>query len=304
MANSKITILDGGMGRELERRGAPFRQPEWSALAMMEAPEIVKEVHKDFIRSGAQVITTNSYALVPFHIGAERFKSRGRALAAAAGRVARQAVADTGSNTRIAGSIPPLFGSYRADLYQPDRVAEIATPLIEGLAPYVDLWLCETQSLLAEALSVRALIDRLDEQKKPVWISFTLEDEEVVSEPLLRSGEPVVDAVQALAGRDVAALLFNCCQPEVIGAAIRAARDTLAGISGAAMQIGAYGNAFAPQPKDATANEGLDAVRADLTPERYLHWAKQWRQQGATLIGGCCGIGPAHIALLAGKLGG
>jgi len=49
----KISILDGGMGRELAQRGAPFRQPEWSALAMMDAPEIVKEIHKAFIASGA-----------------------------------------------------------------------------------------------------------------------------------------------------------------------------------------------------------------------------------------------------------
>lgn len=72
-----ITILDGGMGRELERIGAPFRQPEWSALALMEAPEMVRRVHEDYIRAGAKVITTNSYALVPFHIGEGRFRARG-----------------------------------------------------------------------------------------------------------------------------------------------------------------------------------------------------------------------------------
>lgn len=58
-----VVILDGGMGRELARRGAPFRQPEWSALALMEAPHTVSEVHEAFIHSGAEVITTNSYAL-------------------------------------------------------------------------------------------------------------------------------------------------------------------------------------------------------------------------------------------------
>ena len=57
---TSFTILDGGMGRELERRGAPFKQPEWSALAMMEAPSIVKAVHQSYINSGSRVITTNS----------------------------------------------------------------------------------------------------------------------------------------------------------------------------------------------------------------------------------------------------
>ena len=302
MSNSRVTILDGGMGRELERRGAPFKQPEWSALALMEAPEIVKEVHKDFIRNGAGVISTNSYALVPFHIGEELFQNRGRALAASAGRIACEAVEETQSNSRIAGSIPPLFGSYRADLYQPRRVAEIATPLLEGLRPYVDLWLCETQSLLAEAISVRLLIDRLDNEKIPVWISFTLEDAEVTREPLLRSGEPVVDAVKAMSALNIEAILFNCCQPEVIGDAIQVTQDTLASLGGYKIQIGAYANAFSPQPKNAMANEGLDEMRVDLTPASYLNWAQQWRQKGATLIGGCCGIGPEHIALLTEKL--
>src|SRR6056300_545344 len=98
MSNGRVTILDGGMGRELERRGAPFKQPEWSALALMEAPAIVKEVHKDFIRNGAEVILTNSYALVPFHLGEEFFRNRGRALAGSAGLIACEAVEEIQSN--------------------------------------------------------------------------------------------------------------------------------------------------------------------------------------------------------------
>ena len=77
-------ILDGGMGRELKRIGAPFRQPEWSALALIEAPERVADVHRAFAVAGARVITTNSYAVVPFHIGADRFAAEGETLAARA----------------------------------------------------------------------------------------------------------------------------------------------------------------------------------------------------------------------------
>lgn len=301
MSNRRIIVLDGGMGRELERRGAPFKQPEWSALAMMDAPEIVKEVHKDFIGSGARVISTNSYALVPFHIGEERFRNHGRALASSSGQIARAAVKDTRSKSLIAGSIPPLFGSYRADLFQPKRVAEIASPLIGGLDPYIDLWLCETQSLIDEAISVMALIDKLDDEKKPVWVSFTLEDAASTSIPSLRSGEPVVDAVKAAFDMGVDAILFNCCQPEVIGDAIQVTREKLASLNALEVEIGAYANAFPPQTKNAKANEGLDEIRADLTPTAYLNWAKQWQQKGASLIGGCCGVGPEHIALLAQK---
>ncbi|WP_020674664.1 homocysteine S-methyltransferase family protein [Geopsychrobacter electrodiphilus] len=299
---TKITILDGGMGRELELRGAPFKQPEWSALAMIEAPETVKEVHKAFIKSGASVITTNSYALVPFHIGEERFKNQGRLLAATAGQVARAAVKETQTNTRVAGSIPPLFGSYRADLYQADRVAEIATPLIEGLGPYVDLWLCETQSLVAEAVRVTSLIRSLDKGTKPIWVSFSLEDAVPTPEPLLRSGESIVSAVKSLSGLEVDAILFNCCQPEVIRGALQVARETLVSAGTPDLELGAYANAFSPQLQTLSANEGLNKIRTDLTPSAYLHWAQQWRDEGATLIGGCCGIGPDHIAMLAEQL--
>ncbi|RUU42317.1 homocysteine S-methyltransferase, partial [Mesorhizobium sp. M6A.T.Ca.TU.002.02.2.1] len=112
-----ITILDGGMGRELERIGAPFRQPEWSALALMEAPEMVRRVHEDYIRAGAKVITTNSYALVPFHIGEGRFRARGAELASLAGRLAREA-ADGTPSVKVAGSLPPIFGSYQPELFK------------------------------------------------------------------------------------------------------------------------------------------------------------------------------------------
>ncbi len=298
----KITILDGGMGRELKQRNAPFKQPEWSALAIMDAPGIVKEIHGDYIASGASVITTNSYALVPFHIGEKRFTDQGKSLADIAGKTAREAVSKTQASIRVAGSIPPLFGSYRADLYQPEQVVDIATPLIEGLRTHVDLWLCETQSLIDEPIRIKSLIDHLDMQNKPFWVSFTLEDSQANTIPRLRSGESVIDAVKAMVDVKVDAILFNCCQPEVMSRAIKATQGQLTSLGAMDIKIGAYANAFSPQPKDAKANEELNQLRTDLTPSSYLNWARQWVQDGATLIGGCCGIGPRHIAVLSKEL--
>ncbi|PIE62254.1 MAG: homocysteine S-methyltransferase [Desulfobacter postgatei] len=302
MATGKVTILDVGIGRELERQGAPFKQPEWSALAMMEAPWVVKMVHKAFIESGASVITANSYALVPFHLGEETFKNQSRVLARIAGKTARAAVDETLPRTRVAGSIPPLFGSYRADLYRPERVVEIATPLIEELSEYIDIWLCETQSLIDEPLRIKSLTDHLDTSGKPFWVSFTLDDLHLNREPMLRSGESVAEAVNAMANAGVNAVLFNCCQPEVISQAIKVTRNQLAQLGRRDIEIGAYANAFPPQSEDAKANEALNEMRTDLTPSSYLNWAQKWIQQGATLIGGCCGIGPEHIAVLSENL--
>lgn len=299
MKQRAMVVLDGGMGRELQRSGAPFRQPEWSALALTEAPEAVVGVHAAFIAAGAQVITSNSYAVVPFHIGEARFAEEGQQLAEVAGQLARRAADASAQPVQVAGSLPPLFGSYRPDLFQPERVAEVLTPLLQGLAPHVDLWLAETQSSIAE---VRAIHAHLPGDGKPFWVSFTLQDEDVDQTPRLRSGEPVAEAIAAVAGLEVAAVLFNCSQPEVIGAAVDVARGVIEA-QGADIAIGAYANAFPPQPKEATANDGLDELREDLDPPGYLAWAQDWRQRGASLVGGCCGIGPEHIAELKRKLG-
>lgn len=294
MANMNLVLLDGGMGRELQRRGAPFRQPEWSALALSEAPEQVEAVHRAYIEAGAQVITSNSYAVVPFHIGEARFAAEGEALAARAGQLARQAVVASGQPVRVAGSLPPLFGSYRPDLFEPARVDEVLQPLIRGLAPHVDLWLAETQSSLAE---VRAIAAELPGDGKPLWLSFTLKDEDVDETPRLRSGEPVAAAAQLAVELGAGALLFNCSQPEVMAAALDTARATFAA-AGVEIPFGAYANAFPPQPEEATANDGLDPLRPDLDPPGYLSFAQDWQARGASLIGGCCGIGPEHIAVL------
>lgn len=288
-------ILDGGMGRELNRMGAPFRQPEWSALALLEGPDFVRRAHAAFIASGADVITTNSYAVVPFHIGEERFRARAEELADLAGRLARQAADESGRQVLVAGSLPPLFGSYRPDLFKPAEAQALLKPLIAGLRPHVDLWLAETQSALAEA---REVAIALKGDSKPLWLSFTLEDAHPDSKrPALRSGESVVEAV-ALAGElGAATLLFNCSQPEVMGHAIDAARAEARRL-GLSIKIGCYANAFPPRTDDEEANGTLSDIRTDLDPQGYLAFARDWQKRGADIIGGCCGIGPEHIAAI------
>jgi S-methylmethionine-dependent homocysteine/selenocysteine methylase len=289
-----FTILDGGMGRELMRAGAPFRQPEWSALALMLAPETVTQAHERFVAAGADVITTNSYALVPFHIGEERFANEGRKLADLAGRLARDAANKAQHKVHVAGSLPPLFGSYRPDLFDAQDAPRVIRPLIDGLSPHVDLWLAETQSSLAEVQFARAA---LKDDRRPFWASFTLDDaNEDLSRPKLRSGECVAMAVGAVLDLGIDAILFNCSQPEVMAGAVDAAQAARAARN-VPVKIGIYANAFPPQREEA-ANEGLSDIRADLTPENYARFAQDWIKLGADIVGGCCGIGPEHIAAL------
>jgi len=292
--NSTFTVLDGGMGRELHRMGAPFKQPEWSALALMLAPETVAQAHRRFVEAGAEVITTNSYALVPFHVGEAKFEAEGRTLADLAGRMARKAVEGARHPVQVAGSLPPLFGSYRPDLFDEAKAPAIIRPLIDGLSPHVDLWLAETQSSLAEARFARTA---LTGDRRPFWVSFTLDDDNAdPARPKLRSGECVAAAVTAILELGADAVLFNCSQPEIMEGAVDAAR-AVREAHGFKARIGIYANAFPPQ-RDEAANEGLSDIRADLTPARYARFAKAWVQHGADIVGGCCGIGPEHIAAL------
>ncbi|MTD26904.1 homocysteine S-methyltransferase family protein [Erwinia sorbitola] len=292
-----IKILDGGMGRELARIGAPFRQPEWSALALYEAPQRVREVHDSYVAAGAGTITTNSYAVVPFHIGDARFSADGQRLAALAGELARDAANAAAHPVQVAGSLPPALGSYRPDLFEASRALDIHRVLVAAQSPYVDIWLGETISSIAEA---EAIHQALSGHSQPLWLSFSLHDdpEQPKTASTLRSGESVSAAVTRAVELGAENILFNCSHPEVMLSAVQQAVATLQRL-GSAAGVGVYANAFEHGSNGGGANEGLSGLRKDTHPEGYLHWAQEWVAAGATLVGGCCGIGPEHIQRLA-----
>ncbi|WP_281360054.1 homocysteine S-methyltransferase family protein [Alteromonas profundi] len=284
----KVRILDGGMGRELERIGAPFRQPEWSALALIETPDLVAQAHQHFIDAGARIITTNTYALVPFHLGEQRFATSAKQLAHVAAQIARKLAEKNG--VEVAGCIPPAFGSYKPELFDPEKVADILLPLIQGQEALVDFWLIETAASYDEALHVVRLLKA--HSNKPVWLAFTLTNRDDLAKPLrLRSGETLSQIIPLLSVVD--AVLFNCSQPEEM-------EDAIAYIHKAApaLTIGAYANSFSEIKREHNANALLSSLREDVTPQKYQQFAKRWLDAGATVIGGCCGIGPAHIKAL------
>ena len=299
-----ITILDGGMGKELRRIGAPFRQPEWSALALLESPEHVTTAHRNFIAAGADVIITNTYAVVPHHLGAERFEARGRELTELAARLARAAADEAAGDVLVAGSLPPLFGSYEPDDFAPDTAPALWRDLIEPQIPFVDLWVGETLSSTTEARVLIETLASVGGADKPRWLSFTVRDFLEGGRATLRSGEPMSAIAELLtaaaAGRPhVDAVLFNCSQPEVIGPAIVELRSLLPDV-----KLGAYANGFADHNAESdeyVSNEIILEGRADLTPERYADLAAQWTADGAAIVGGCCEIYPDHIAALASR---
>jgi S-methylmethionine-dependent homocysteine/selenocysteine methylase len=294
--HNDFTILDGGMGRLLERLGAPFRLPEWSALSLIEAPHFVTRAHTAFADSGADIITTNSYGLVPHMIGRDRFEKEGSALADRAGRLARAVADQAPGDIRVAGSLPPLFESYRPGNFKPDEAPRILESLVTGLAPHIDLWLIETQSSTAEALTALAAVRN---SRLPIFVSYTLKDEDGrAGPPELRSGEPVADVVALTVEAGASGILFNCSQPEVMGEALVAARKAIAASGNRKVELGVYANAFLPEPPSDTPYAGISEIRKDLDPENYLKWVRLWVEKGATIVGGCCGIGPEHISAI------
>lgn len=294
-AQQKVTVIDGGMGKMLERSGAPFRQPEWSALALLEDPPAVQRAHREFIDAGAEVIIANTYAVVPFHLGDDRFAERGAELAELAGRLARAAADDASTDVLVAGSLPPLFGSYEPDAFRPADAPVAWDVLVEAQAPFVDLWIGETVSSLAEAEAIVAAVKR-GGGSKDLWMSFTVPDDPPGPQVDLRSGETIASAVESV-GADVAAIMFNCSPPEAIDLALGHLCDAL-GDNPLGIRMGAYANAFEPKPEEYSANAVVLDRRDELTPDAYHDLCAAWVDRGATIVGGCCQMFPEHIEAL------
>lgn len=295
-------LLDGGNGRELLRRRVPILTHTWAPVALLLAPEVVREVHADFIAAGADVITTNTYGLNRPRMARDGIEDRFAELHRTAARLAREARDAQPRAVRIAGSLPPSGArGYRPDLIEPfDAILPRYREQAELLAPHVDLFLCETMTTGEEAL---AAATACIETGKPVWVSWSLADDR---SGRLRSGETIETAAAMLAGLPVDGLLVNCCLPESVPAA-------LPGLAAARVpRFGVYANALVPV--DATApgygEQRLDPKdwpryeqaawrqRDDLPPGAYLGYARRWLQAGAGIVGGCCGCGPEHIAAL------
>ncbi|MEH6405238.1 MAG: homocysteine S-methyltransferase family protein [Sneathiella sp.] len=286
-----VVLLDGGMGQELLHRSAQKPHPMWSAKVMLDEPEIVEAVHRDFIDAGARIITLNNYTATP-----ERLKREGRPdlfepLQHKAIEIARRARDQSKlghkNKVRIAGCLPPLYASYKPELAPSFEECLKRYQVIADIqAPSVDLFICETMSSIKEGKA--AAIAGI-KTGRPTWLGFTLEDSLNVC---LRSKEPLIDAINEVMDIGVEAILLNCSLPEAISAAM----ETL---SSRFNTVGVYANGFASidalQPGGTVENL---IVRNDLGPENYADFALSWVKSGAKIVGGCCEVGPSHIAQL------
>jgi len=284
-----ITILDGGMGQELLARSAAKATGLWSAQILLDYPDLVREVHADYLDAGADVITTNSYILHRDRLAPFGVEDRFEQLHSLACRLAVEA-RDVHGAGLVAGSLGPNARSYRPDLALPeDRAVEAFAEIARLQAPYVDLLLCETMSSIEQARG--AVLGALT-VGLPVWPSVTVDDYDGTR---LRSGQEISLVVELCNAMSLDTVLVNCSIPEAVNIAVGA-------LTGCGLRVGAYANGFT-HINDAFLEPGANVdvlqKRKDLDPEAYAEFAADWVTRGVGIVGGCCEVGPAHIALLA-----
>ncbi len=287
-----ITLLDGGMGQELVARSGDAPTALWATRVMIDHPGLVRDIHADYFAAGASLATTNTYAIHHDRLVRDGLDPMFHTLHLRALAEAHEARADHGRGL-IAGSMGPLVGTYRPEVTQP--VAEAAPKYAEIariLGPHVDVILIET---MASITMCEGAVQGAMAAGKPVWLSISVDDHDGSR---LRSGEPVTDLARLVAAYPIAAVLANCSVPEAMA-------DAMRGLATLGLPFGAYANGFTHISgnflKDAANVKDL-THRHDLTPEKYTGFAMEWVALGATMVGGCCEVGPAHIRHLAAAL--
>lgn len=276
-------ILDGAMGTELTRRGVDTHLPLWSAKALMDAPDVVAQIHADYVTAGAQVLTSNTFRTNVRALGKANLGHRARELTFTAVALARQA-AQAGANVKVAGSLAPVEDCYSPDLVPSEAEldaehGELARNLADAGCDFI---LVETMNTIREAVAGAKAAAAIG---LPFWVSFTLD-----SQNNLVSGESISAAVQAILPLQPQAMLVNCIPVAQISGALGLLR---AALDGSNIPFGAYGNVGHVDDE-----VGWTLTHA-VSPAAYAEAAQDWQRLGASIIGGCCGTLPAHIAQLA-----
>ena len=284
----EVTILDGGMGQELVQR-AGRATPLWSMQALLDAPELVRTVHDEFFAAGADVATSNTYAVLPDRLAAFGMEDKLDELTETGCQIAAEA-RDAVAHGLVAGSLGPLGFSYQPQKAPPaDDAAEIYARIARIQAQIVDVLLLETMSSIDQA---RGGLMGAQVTGKPVWIAFSVDDEDGTR---LRSGEPLAAAVDLLKEFNPERVLLNCSRPEAVSKGVPVLVENHD-------HVGAYANGFTriePSFNRIGATTDLLTARQDIGPSSYATFASQWIDAGARTVGGCCDISPDHIAELA-----
>ncbi len=276
-------ILDGATGTELTRRGVPTPIPLWSTAALLSAPQTVQAIHREYVAAGADILTANTFRTNPRALLRAGLRDRGPELSRLAVQLARDASgsASAGRRVLVAASVAPAEDCYRPDLTPDERElraehAELAQWLADARP---DLLWIETMGTVREALAA-AIAAR--DVGVPFSVCFALNEA-----GQLLSGESLDRAIERVEPLGPLAVGLNCLPPEGLCAALPRLRRLTK------RPIAAYAHIGNPEPTCGW------SFSQNVGPEAYAAYARRWLDAGASVIGGCCGTTPAHVAALA-----
>jgi methionine synthase I (cobalamin-dependent) len=283
LSQSSQLILDGATGTELNRRGVDTGLPLWSANALMNDrdSEILQQIHEDYLRAGADIITTNTFRTHRRALAPSGNADRALELTHRAVDIARAAIASVKSDSPkfVAGSISTLEDCYRPDLVPPDDElrAEHSERIHHLIECGVDLILIETINTIREAVIMAKLATITG---TPVIVSFVCDR---VGKIL--SGETLTEAANQLLPLGISAIGVNCGPTPNLAKPLAELQIAC----GKDFPLIAYGNI-------GYADEEVGWVNTDTeNPKAYCEHAIHWPVK---IVGGCCGTTPQHIAEL------
>ena len=292
-------VIDGALATELERRGCDLKDSLWSAKILLEQPEIIKQVHCDYFKAGADCAITASYQAT-----IEGFAKRGLnekeaiALIQRSVKIAVEARdefwADQANRVErakpfVAASVGP-YGAFLADgseyrgnyLLTEKELMDFHRPRMKALIEAgADMLACETTPCLIEAQAIAKLLREFP--NITAWVSFSAHDEKHISE-----GQVFADCVKQLEDNaQITAIGINCTSPKFIPSLVREAKKVTD------KPILVYPNS----------GETYDATKHDWDGNpihgSFGEQAKEWYKAGARLIGGCCRTTPEDISVIA-----
>ena len=274
-------VLDGALGTELERHGVACGLPLWSTHALLEAPEVVLQVHREYAVAGARVLTACTFRTQQrclARAGLDRPDERARVLSAQAVALAREASGKATQRVWVAGSAPPLEDCFRPDLAPPEadgrrEHGEHAGNLANA---GVDLIAVESMNSAREA---RLAAEAAAATGLRFWVSFLCG-----ADATLLSGVPLERAIDSVREAAPLAVGVNCLPAERVTACLPV-------LAGCGLPFLVYANLGAP--------DGRGGRTHACSPETYAEHARAWARAGARAIGGCCGTRPAHVRALA-----
>ncbi len=290
----KTRVLDGGMGQELLARGMKPNGTLWSANAILDENyhQLLSDTHRDFIKAGAEVIVTTTFTTRRKRLRDNNVEDKFEYLNKKAGQIAHD-VKKEFPNILVAGGIPPQNLTYEADERSEEEIVKNFNEQAKLLNPYVDFFYFDVWSSIKE---FKCGIEAIKEFNKPYLIGIHISEG-----TNLPSGENISD-IKNIIDEQLLGIMLSCVSPENYEANLEELKSLNVPfgfkINGFITTKPKNGYTSTFSKSNGNPNEFL-GQRKDLTPKKIGEIVKKFKDNGATILGGCCETRPAHINAMA-----